>query len=469
VLLKALLKLGNFAFTAFLVIFIVYRNHTNLFLAPGRSCLTLKLPLLNVDLAQNFKSLEGIMTKEQPVLAEPHHATQRIPPREPSSYESPVGTLINRPRHSPLIQTPPPPGTDSTVTVPAGMDAASYAAGERAAYASAFSAALPSQQALGQLFQAVDTLHERLESDAAAVRSLQDESIRASATMASMSHRIESIEGVGLPGLQRRCDDIAARPALSPEVASALQHLRTTLSELSLAQQRCLETAVGYAGRGGFCIQQFQILLQILTRYAGGMLSKADVAAVFLSRKVLIGDVAEVASSNSNPVIRSKVRVASGAALFVGIVEGAWQVQEKTARQLPRVLRSANAPLRTGLKVARTVVWTAAFILTANELRNVSLRVFARHQEQNPSTTAAIINNNLADTCSNGSASASTSTKSSPQQAPYSPSLAGTLADLESGRSPPRRPASAGSPAPAKELLRDNDLYIEKPDADDYP
>ncbi len=36
--------------------------------------------------------------------------------------------------------------------VPPGMDAASYAAGERAALMSAFQQALPSQQALGQLF-----------------------------------------------------------------------------------------------------------------------------------------------------------------------------------------------------------------------------------------------------------------------------------------------------------------------------
>jgi hypothetical protein len=329
------------------------------------------------------------------------------------------------------------------------MDAASYAAGERAAYARAFSAALPSQQALGQLFQAVDTLHERSELDAAAVRSLQDESIRTSATMASMSNRMESIESIGLPALQGRLDDIAARPALSPEVASALNHLRTTLSELSLAQQRCVETAVGYAGRSGFFIQQLQTLLQTLTTYAAGVLSKADVAAVFLSRKVLLGDVAEVVGNGSRGSgIKQKARVAAGAALFVGLVEGAWQLQVRTARQLPRVVRSANAPLRTGLKIARTVVWTAAFILAASEVRTVCSSIVTSNN-----------NTNNIDTCSNGS-----SAVSSPQQqaAPYSPSLAGTLADLESGRTPPRRPTSAGSPAPAKELLRDNDLFIEK-------
>jgi hypothetical protein len=377
-----------------------------------------------------------------------------------ASYASLVGTLT-RSRPSPLIETPSPPGKESNSLVPAGMDAASYAAGERAAYQRAFSAALPSQQALGQLFQAVDTLHERLELDATAVRSLQLESIHTSDNVASISNRLESIEGVGIPGLQRRCDDIAARPALSPEVAFALQHLRTTLSELSLSQKRCLETAVGYAGRGGFFTQQLQTLLQTLSTYAGGVLSKADVAAIFLSRKVLIGDVAEVVGSMNCK--KSKVRVAAGAALFVGLVEGAWQVQERTARKLPRVLRSANAPLRTGLKAARTIVWTAAFILAANEVRTTCREFFSG---QKPSATAtAPSNNNNIETFSSTIIGAS-----SPQQAPYSPSLAGALADLEFGRTPARRPASSGSPAPAKELLRDNDLF-EKPrtkkDSDD--
>jgi hypothetical protein len=154
-----------------------------------------------------------------------------------------------------------------------------------------------------------------------------------------------------------------------------------------------------------------------------------------------------VRGSSSGSKIRNKAKVAAGAALFVGLVEGAWQIQEKTARQLPRVLRSANAPLRTGLKVARTVVWTAAFVLAANELRNASLKFFSPTFPNN--------NNNNIDICSNGSSSATTSP-------PYSPSLAGTLADLESGRAPPRRPASAGSPAPAKNLLRDNVIYEKK-------
>jgi len=388
------------------------------------------------------------MARDQSSMSEELQSTKEA--SHEASHESPLGT-VTRSRPSPLIETPPPPAKDLNSLVPeSSMDAASYAAGERAAYARAFASALPSQQALGQLFQAVDTLHERLEKDATAVRTLQIESIRTSDTMASISHRIESIEGVGLPNLQRRCDDIAARPVLSPEVASALQHLRTTLSELSLSQQRCLETAVGYAGRGGFLIQQLQTLLQTLSTYAGGVLNKADVAAVFLSRKVLIGDVAEVVGGMNRT--KSKLKVAAGAALFVGFVEGAWQVQERTARQLPLVLRSANAPLLTGLKALRTVVWTAAFILAAIEVRTACNELFSG-QKPSASATAPCSNNNI-ETCSSTISGAC-----SPQQALFPPSLDGNLADLESGRTPATKPASAGSPAPAKELLRNTDIF----------
>ena len=45
------------------------------------------------------------------------------------------------------------------VQAPAGMDAQAYMAGERAAFLQAYQQALPSQQALGQLFSAVDALH----------------------------------------------------------------------------------------------------------------------------------------------------------------------------------------------------------------------------------------------------------------------------------------------------------------------
>lgn len=69
--------------------------------------------------------------------------------------------------------------TTTSSDPPPGIDALAYAAGERAAWSRAFQAALPGQQALGQLFTAVDVLHTRLETDAAAVRALQLDQARA--------------------------------------------------------------------------------------------------------------------------------------------------------------------------------------------------------------------------------------------------------------------------------------------------
>lgn len=368
----------------------------------------------------------------------------------PSRIPSPVGT-VTRSRPSPLIETPPPPGSGSDlVPVPSGMDAASYTAGERAAYARAFSAALPSQQALGQLFQAVDTLHERLEADAAAVRTLQEESIRASAAIASVAHKFESLEGLTLPSIHRRCDDLAARPALSPEIAFALQHLRETLTELSVSQQRCLEAAVGYAGRGGFFVQQLQALVQTAAGYATATLSKADVAAVFLSRKILLGDVRSV---NGDVQQGSSGWAGLGAGLFVALVEGAWQIHEHTAARLPRALQPVNAPIRTGLRAVRALVWSASFVLAASEVRAACLDLVERIGQGNRGKEVAppppaILNSPQ----SPGS-----------EVQPYSPSLARTLADIEYGRTAPRRPHSSGSADPSTELLRDNSLFEQPP------
>jgi hypothetical protein len=89
-------------------------------------------------------------------------------------------------------------------------------AGERAAYARAFSFAVPSQQALGQLFGAVEQLHARLESDARAVRDVQLAQARDAAALELAVQRIVEMERGALPELQRKWEEVATRPALSP-------------------------------------------------------------------------------------------------------------------------------------------------------------------------------------------------------------------------------------------------------------
>ena len=366
-----------------------------------------------------------------------------------------IGT-VTRQRPSPLLQIPPP-ATDSslsTTTAPADMDTVSYVAGERAAYARAFAAALPSQQALGQLFQAVDTLHERGEADAAAVRVLQEERVSTATAVAMISRRIDSME---------------SRPALSPDVVAALQHLRETLSDISSTQQRSLEAVVGYAGHSGFLVQQLTTLLHTATGFAASTLSKADVLAVFLSRKILVGNVVEpaVGASSSNALLtKRKLRTALGAVLFVGCVEGVWQLHQRMSSSLPRSLRPVTAPFKSGMKVVRVAVWSAAFVLTANETRNACIGLAARLGSSNSNSC------NTSNTSSTEVVILERENDDDEHDAPpppYSPSLAGRLADIESGRTTPSPSRSTpsiknNSPLPQQqqqqqELLRDTVVF----------
>lgn len=307
------------------------------------------------------------------------------------------------------------------------MDPASYAAGEAAAYSRAFSAALPSQQALGQLFQAVDTLHERLEADAAAATVTRDQAISAAAAAGAAQRRLDALDATALPALSRRCEDLASRPPLSPEVLAALTGLRVALTQLTASQQAALEAAVGLAARprDGYLVHQLKALAATAAGYASAALSRADVAALVLSRCLLIGHVAvandaTVSSAPAAP-LRTKLRTLTGVALFVAAVEAAWQGHEAVSRRLlPVTLRPLDAPLRAGLRAARVVAWSAAFVLAAAEGREACAAA-ARHllggapgAPQPPSPAA-------------------------------SPALGATLVQMEAARFPPRGTPNDGS------------------------
>lgn len=81
------------------------------------------------------------------------------PPGHPSpgADADPLDRQLWSPSKRPQAAGAPPPSAASVLAVPPavappGMDANSYAAGERAAFMMAFQQALPGQQALGQLF-----------------------------------------------------------------------------------------------------------------------------------------------------------------------------------------------------------------------------------------------------------------------------------------------------------------------------
>ena len=327
--------------------------------------------------------------------------------------------------------------------VPYGMDTASYLAGERAAYARALSVALPAQQALGQLFQAVDGLNVRVEKEGASLVSLQVKTEAVSVALDFLREKINGVEQGSIPSLQHRCDELAARPLLSPEISSALQNLRDVLANLSTSQQAYLEASLGYAqGPSGALVTQLRWLLQVGTAAACSTYSAAEVAAVFLSRRILIGDIALLSAGDKRYSSHSSVRSVLGAALFVGLVEGMWQMQFRVAKRLPRAARSLNAPLREVSRIARIAVWSSVFVLGMSKGRSACMST-ATWVTSRLSAERKVVGEQTAIATS---------------EAPYSPSLAKKIAFIEAGLEP-SRPSSAGSPAPPPELLRENQVF----------
>lgn len=315
-----------------------------------------------------------------------------------TTNESEQTSLVNPPRPSPLTPlTSSLTTTDDSLSlsdsdiinsnaIPSGLDAASYIAGERAAYSRAFAAALPSQHALGQLFKAVDTLHARIEEDAAVVRAVHTENIRSSSELSSVSQRIFHIEQSHLPSLQQRIDAVADRPAISPEINEALRHLRDVLGALSQAQHRYLEAATtGYCGSISVTLmRQLYALCAAAVAFSGSILSKADIAALFLSRKILLAPLTisslHVHSNNADQhrntrmlhqPLQDTLQSIIAASLFVGTIEAAWRLHESASRPLPKAMRRLGSPLRVGLRIVRAGVWSSAFVVAVHEMRHV--------------------------------------------------------------------------------------------------
>lgn len=121
----------------------------------------------------------------------------------------------------------------------------------------------------------------------------------------------------------------------------------------------------------GFC--QVQWLLATFGCYAQRVLSKTDVAVMFLSRKILLdpADLAAMGTSlpafyrhpaaiaadqhvplehlSGHPEFASQprsVRAVLGAMLFLAAVESGWQMHHKTVRYLPKNLQAAVSPLQ---------------------------------------------------------------------------------------------------------------------------
>ena len=122
--------------------------------------------------------------------------------------------------------------------------------------------------------------------------------------------------------------------------------------------------------------RQVQWLLATFGCYAQRVLSRTDVAVMFLSRKILVNQVGLAAVQSSLPVFYRhpstmataqqlppgyfngypdyaaeprSVRAVLGAMLFLAAVESAWQMHHRTMQYLPKNLQAAISPIQVAI------------------------------------------------------------------------------------------------------------------------
>ncbi|KAK9826174.1 hypothetical protein WJX81_003557 [Elliptochloris bilobata] len=253
---------------------------------------------------------------------------------------------------------------------PPGMDAAAYAAGERAALARAFQLALPGQQALGGLQAGLAALRAAAANDSAALRATQADLAGAAALLQAVVGRLDALEGVRLPALDARLDAAATAP-VSQEFRVTLDAMREVLGALAAAPAKPAGVLPGAASLGGSAAWA--------VRWAGGWaqwaLARADVAAVALSRRVLLdrlelhGPGMPVSADEDVHLAPERARAVVGALLFIAAVESAFQLHQQAMAALPRRLQTAAGPAGVGLKALRGATWAAALTLATWRVR----------------------------------------------------------------------------------------------------
>ena len=170
-----------------------------------------------------------------------------------------------------------------------------------------------------------------------------------------------------LPRLQEKWEEAVVRV---PEQQQAVADLLADVVALLRQQQAALQAAHSSGGGGAFPTRQMHWLLATAAGYSQAALSKADVAAIFLSRRLLADPLAnpDLVSVGEGKAAR-QLQAAISATLFVAAVEAAWQAHGRLMRGAPKMLRRAGAPVSVGLRVARVAVWSAALVLSATHIR----------------------------------------------------------------------------------------------------
>ena len=164
----------------------------------------------------------------------------------------------------------------------------------------------------------------------------------------------------------------------------SLQDFQTALNAFgetmaaTMAHQASAQTTYLAAG-----FRQIHWLLATFGNYAQRALSKADVAVMFMSRKILVDQTGLAAIGSSLPMYYRQpprhspsqqwplmnsnghlgplqeprsVRAVLGAMLFLAAVEFGWQFHHKTVQYLPKNLQAAISPMqvRCGFVLAPT-------------------------------------------------------------------------------------------------------------------
>lgn len=250
-----------------------------------------------------------------------------------------------------------------------GLNAVAFLAGERSAYAKAYRSMLPSQQALGQLFRAVEVLHARVQEDESKLEDALNAKVRNETVIKMLLDKMSNIENSSIPSLHNRLDLAISRPAMDPDVCGSIRQLIEIMGDLAATHKSYVqESRIDVMRRRRLSLGSMTCLLDVFVAWSGRLLTKADVAAVFLSRRILIGGVQSTAEQSES--VRSMWQTVLGSGLFIGLVEIIWQGHEYTTKFLPRPLIVIDQPLRFGLKICRSAVWAAGFILMMHELRH---------------------------------------------------------------------------------------------------
>ena len=165
----------------------------------------------------------------------------------------------------------------------------------------------------------------------------------------------------------------------------------------TMSHQRAAQSTYVAAG-----FRQIQWLLATFGNYAQRALSKADVAVMFMSRKILLDQTGLTAIGPSLPVYYRQssaqnasqpwplvysngqlvpiqeprsVRAVLGAMLFLAAVEAGWQVHHRTVQYLPKNLQAAISPMQVGLFSHLLICMQPASISARAQLCHLTTRL----------------------------------------------------------------------------------------------